>query len=246
MSRILTAAEICERSLRAIGAFPLTESAADAEYLREAMFWLDLVMAQKAGTGELFFLVSEALPIEITNGTSQYDLNQALGSNLPADRLQFPLEAWLEDAAGNRTPLTIAKRQTFQAVCNDGTTGAPTMIYIDRLPTTPKMQIYPTPATSDPQAYTIMLVVQTYAPNVAPAGVTGTKPDASILTKFRQAWQRWLILKLNIDLAGGPIRKLPQTSIDNWKREAEAAEEALEAFENQEHDTEEPVCEAWG
>ena len=97
MSQVLTAKEICERALRAIGAFPVTDSAADGEQLREAMSWLDLYMGEFAGGNEIFFLVQQQLPIVITNGTGTYDLDDALGANLPIDGTQFPIEAWLLD-----------------------------------------------------------------------------------------------------------------------------------------------------
>jgi hypothetical protein len=120
------------------------------------------------------------------------------------------------------------------------------MIQIDRLPTTPILRIRPVPASTDPKTYTLKLVVQTYAPNVAPGGVTGTLPSGSVLTGFRQAWQRYLIFRLADDLASGPIFKLPQGSLSEFQKKWKAAEAELEAFENQEHDTEPPVCEAFG
>lgn len=242
MSRQRTAKEICERALRAIGAFPITDSAADGEQLREAMEWLDIIMAERAGVQRMFSLIPATLPILLTNGTTSYDLNSALGADLPVDRVQFPVEAWIEDAAGNRYPIEIATRETFEGVSKADTPGRPVMIYIDRLAVSPKLSIYPTPPTSDPTVWTIKLVVQTYAPNVSPGGVTGTTPSASVLTNFRQAWQRWLIFQLSHDLGSGPIFKLPETSLTRFAGNAKVSKDDLNAFENQEHDTEAPVC----
>lgn len=245
MSQVLTAARICEEALGAIGEFPVTSSAPDGEYLRRAMTWLDLNMAQLAGTTELFFIVPATISFTLTNGTSSYNLYSALGAELPLDRVQFPLRAWLEDAAGNRSPLDIVGSDVFEAVPLATETGTPTMIHIDRLPTEPRLRIYPTPAASDPATWTVYLDVQTYAPNVAPSGVTGTQPSSSVLTGFRQAWQRWLIFQLAADLASGPIIKLPKASLDEFRGQAKDAKEALLVFENKEHDTTDPLCEAW-
>jgi hypothetical protein len=66
------------------------------------MTWLDLIMAQQAGSTRMFNLIPDTLSITLTNGTTEYDLNTALGADLPLDRVQFPVEAWLEDDAGNR------------------------------------------------------------------------------------------------------------------------------------------------
>ncbi len=245
MSQVLTASKICEEALGAIGEFPVTESAPDGENLRRAMTWLDLNMAQLAGTTELFSIVQATLSFTITNGTSSYDLYTALGTNLPFDRVQFPRKAWLEDAAGNRTPLEIVTRDKFEAVDKATETGTPEMIHLDRLPTSPKLRIYPTPAATDSTVWTIKLVVQTYAPNVAPSGVTGTQPSSSVLTGFRQAWQRWLIFQLAADLGSGPVRRLPKTSLDEFRGQAKDAKDALLVFENQEHETTPPITEAW-
>lgn len=246
MSQVFTAKQICERALRAIGAFPITESAADGEQMREAMTWLDLLMAEIAGTGTLFFLHTATLSVPITNGTSSYNLNNALGTDLPPDRVQFPLLAWLEDAAGNRHPVEIDTRGKFEDVSLGTQPGRPYRIYIDRLADpSPTLKIFPTPATSDTTVWTLKIEVQTYAPNVAPHGVTGVL-QAGVLHKFRQAWQRYLVLRLNIDLGAGPILKCSTERLTNWRLEAATAKAALEAFENRPHDTEPPVCEGWG
>lgn len=246
MSKVLTASQICSLALRKIGEFPVTESAPDGEKLREAMSWLDLIMAETAGVDRIWSLVTATLPIPITNGTQKYDLQNSLGASLPIDRVQFPVGAWLEDQAGNRTPLDIVTLDAFECEPKMAQTGVPCRLHIDRLPT-PTLRIFPTPDVADTNTYTIMLSVQTYAPNVAPGGVTGTQPSASILTGFRQAWMRWLTIQLAVDIGSGPVQKLPETTLAPWRAEALASKTRLLAFENREHETSPPVCEpAWG
>lgn len=246
MSRVLTASEIGGLALRAIGQWPITESAPDGEMLREALTWLDLNMAELVGTERVFAFVPATLDVPITNGTQDYDLEATLGADLPVDKIQFPVAAWLEDGNGNRTPLEIATRQKFESVSRLDESGAPCRIWIDRLAATPTLHIFPTPAVTDTNTYTIKLDVQTYAPNVAPTGVSGSKPSGTFLTDFAQAWQRWLVLQLSADLGSGPVIKLQQQSIDNFTNKAGAAKVRLLAFENREQDTEPPICEAWG
>lgn len=246
MSKVLPAAQICAEALRAIGAFPVTESAPDGEQLRTAMTWLDLIMAQLAGTTRVFALVPATLEIAIVNGTQQYDLTTELAADLPIDRTQFPVDAWLEDGDGNRSPLTIVTRNKFEDVSKTSETGVPCWIYIDRLPSSPQLYIFPTPDSTDTTEYVIKLVVQKYAPNVAPAGVTGTQPSGSIAHGFSVAWQRHLIAQLAHDLGAGPIVKLPETSLNRFMGMAAQAKAQIEAFENREHDTEPPIVEPWG
>jgi hypothetical protein len=244
MSKVFTAKEICERALRNIGAFAITDSAADGEQLREAMIWLDLIQAEAAGTMRLWSQIPQTVGFALTNGTGTYNLHQSLGAELPPDKVQFPYECWWEDEAGRRSPIDIVTRDVFEQL-EATETGAPTKVHIDRMPT-PTARFHPVPAAEDPGVYRIKLVVQTYAPNVAPGGVTGSTPSASVLHQFRQAWQRWLILKLSIDLGGGAIKKINQQSLDNWRKEEEPAKKALEAFENREHENTPPCCDPWG
>jgi hypothetical protein len=245
MSQVLTVSEICGRALRAIGSFPLTETAPDGEALREAMSWLDLIMAEFAGAHRLFFLVPDTIPLTIEAGKSAYDLETDLGADLPLDGIQFPAFATLDDGNGNRSPVEIVARDRYELLCRPAQTGTPKIAYVDRLPS-PTLRIYPTPASSDPNTYTLMLVVQRYAPNVAPTPVSGVQANVNKLTGFRQAWQRWLVAQLAHDLGSGPIKKLPEPSLTRFSAMAAQAKSDLLAFENREHETTPPICEAWG
>ena len=327
MSNVYSAKELCERALRAIGAFPVTDSAADGEQLREAMTWLDLILAENAGINKLLFLIPSPTLVQftITNGTGAYDLIAALGANAPVDGVQFPVAAYLSRTAGNETvasfasvpdtiilgltatdlttpanipdgttvvavnyttgevtlsapcaiqvgdslqfstapsptdlivtaigqltnyrrhPIPLVKRDEFMATHNPAETGPPRMVYIDRLPDS-QLYIFPTPQVSDPSSYILELDVQTYAPNVAPAGVTGTQPQGSVLTNFRQSWQRYLIAQLSHDLGCGPIFKIQEQSLNRFGKMAADAKGRLEAFENREHDDVPPIAEPY-
>lgn len=246
MSLVLTAKQIGERALRAIGAFPVTDSAPDGEQLAEAMRWLDLILAQEAGTGVIFSLIPATLTIAISNGTQTYDLSVALGADLPPDKIQFPVRAWLEDSSGERQELEIVGRAKFEDVADPDETGRPCMVYIEQLTAIPHLSIYPTPATTDTETYSILLDVQTYAPNVAPTGVSGSQASGTALTNFRQAWQRWMIAQLAHDLGSGPIYKIGEASLNRFGKMAAEARASLLAFENREHTTEAPVCEPHG
>lgn len=246
MSRVLAASEICARSLRAIGAFPVTESSADGEQLREAMHWLDLILAETVGTDRIFSRVyPTTLPLTITNGTQSYNLFNSLGTALPPDKLLYITGAWIEDAAGNRYEVEVVGRETFEDVPDLAETGKPCRLTVDRTEN-PTLRIFPTPASTDSETWTLKLVGQQYAPNVAPGGVTGTIPSGSALHQFGQAWQRWMVLQLAHDLGSGPIFKIAETSLTRFQKQADDARGRLDGFENAEHETGAPVCEPWG
>lgn len=243
MSQVFTARQLCERALRVINAFPVTDSAADPEHLREAMFWLDMLLGQLAATEELLCLVPSPTQVQftITNGTGNYDLIGALGANAPVDGIESPKAAYLQWPSGRRTPLEIVARDTFMERHDPAETGPPRMVYMDRLPDS-QLFIHPIPAVTDTNSYVVIIDVQTYAPNVSPAGATGAQPKATDVTKFRQGWQRYLVFQLSHDLGSGPIFKRPEADLNRWGKAAATAKAELLAHENREHDDEPPIC----
>lgn len=250
MSAVLSAVQICERALRAINAFPITDSSADGEQLREAMIWLDMILAENAGANKIFSLIPspEQVFFNITNGTGNYDLTDALGANAPSDGVQDPLAAYIEFTNGDgvvvRHPIPIVPRAVYMSKRLPERNGRPEMVYIDRIPDN-QLYIYPIPPSTDTNVYKLVLDVQTYAPNVAPAGVTGTQPQSEVITKFRQAWNRFFCFQLAHDLGSGPIFKLPEASLNRFGKVASTAKADLLAYENREHDDLPPIGEGW-
>lgn len=245
MSRLFTANEICAQALRAIGKFPVSESAPDGESLRTAMFWLDLILAYVSGTHELLFQAPETLTFDLVAGQSEYPLANTLSANYPTDGIQFTKGVWLQDAGGNRYDIEIVGRKNWQDKSKPSETGVPCEVYIDRL-TSPTLYTYPTLPDDETATYTLYLDVQTFSPDVSPGGVSGTQPSGSIKTEFRPAWQYWLIFKLAIALGIGPVTKVSPQTLKELKEEERVSFAKLEAFENREHDSEPPLTQAWG
>lgn len=246
MSRVLSAAEVCALALGAIGQLPVTETAASGEDLRRAMSWLDLRLADLVGTERVFSrLPSGTLSFAIVNGTQSYNLEATLGVDLPTDRIQYIVDCYIEDADGNRSRIEVVTKEMFENVTDLAEIGKPTRIHIDQNPT-PTLRIFPTPPTTDTTVYRLHLVVQRYAPNVAPSGVTGTNPDASVLHDMGQAWQLWMVCQLAHDLGAGPITKIGEASLNRFAKMAGDSKERLLAFTNREHETTPPICASWG
>lgn len=246
MSNILSAKDICERSLRAIGAFPVTESAPDGEQLREAMFWLDMELAELSGTNPLLFQQQEPTGFALTPGEREYRLSNAMGSAYPSEGIQFPRGAWLQDEDGNRYDVTIISRSAWNAKAEPEQEGRPEEVYLDRLLEGPTLYTFPTLPEDEEETWTLYLDVQTFSPNVAPGGVTGKQPQGSIKTLMRPAWQRWAVFRNAMDIGAGPVAKISESSLTRFQKYAEQALAELLAFENREHDTEVPGTMPWG
>ena len=231
MSVLFTAKQICEMALQAIGAYSINDTAAEPEHLKRALSWFDLNMAELAGIQRMFWLVPSTLTISLTANTRTYDLLDTLGASAPADGIQFPVEAHLDDGSGNRTSLEILRRDEYEGLAKLTTTGTPDRIYIDRL-IEPTMSVYPIPTVSTDK---VKLVVQTFAPSFASSRTGGSA------TGLRAAWQNWAVNKLAASIGNGPIRKLPRPEIKDYLQLAENSKQELLAFENREHESGPPV-----
>jgi len=231
MSLLFTAKQICELALQSIGAYSINDTAAEPEHLKRALSWLDLNMAELAGVQRMFWLVPSTLTISLTANTRTYDLLTTLGASAPADGIQFPVGAHLEDGNGNRTPLELLRRDEYEGLSKLTTTGTPDRIHIDRL-TEPTMSVYPIPTVA---TFKVELVVQTFAPSFADSR------DGALATGLRAAWQKWAVNKLAASIGNGPVRKLPRQEIIDYEQLADISRRELLAFENREHESGPPV-----
>lgn len=231
--------EICERALRKINAFPITDTAADPEHLNEALYWLDMVLAELSGHARLWWWLTGTLSFALAASTQSYALKATLGSGYPAEGLLYPVECWYEDAAGNRTPLKIVRRDTFEERVKAGQTGDPAMVWIDRLGE-PTLWVWPVPAAT---GKTLKLVYQTLSPQVAVQQPAGRPAQGNAPIDFPATWNLWAVTRLSAELGDGPIRSLPSSRIEAWRGQAERTKQMLLAFDNREHETEPPIIE---
>jgi len=227
-----SAYRIAEMALGKIGAFPSTDSAADPLEMRIALDWLTIIMAELAGKRRVFWLVPDTLTIPLTATVQEYDIQSVLGTAYPELGVQFPIEAWIEDAAGNRCPVEIITRSVFESYEDRDRTGPVRTIYIDRL-YPPTMWTYPILADTS-TTYSIKLEVQTFAPDFQ------GKTDKS--TGLRSAWQMWCIYRLAACLGDGSIKRIPTEEIVGFRKEAEASYNDLLTYEQREHESTPPVC----
>ena len=228
MSKLWKAAGICERALRKIGAFSVNDTAADPEELAEALYWLDLAVAELAGTEQCQWLIPTTLSIALTANTPSYDLSTALGTANPTDGVLFPIEAWIRDSSGNDTPIDIIRRRDFEDIEDKDKSGIPDRIYIDRLNEDQNIFIYP---VVDETGYSIRLLCQTYAANLGGTGQTAT---GNIAHGFSAEWQKWMVLQNSADIGSGPVRRLPVSETDRIRAEAGQSLAKLMAYSNRE------------
>lgn len=232
MSKVWKVSGICERALRKIGAYSINDSAADPEELAEAVYWLDLAVAELAGTSHCVWLVPTTLTIPLSADTATYDLSDVLGDDYPTDGILFPIEAYVRDDDDNDTPIEIVRRRDYEEITDKATSGKPDRIYIDRLADDQNISVYPVPTDT---SYSIRLVAQTYAPDFVGSNLRAV--NGNVAHGLSAEWQRWMILQNAADIGSGPVRRLPPGEISEIRRDAEISKARLLAYSNDEKDS---------
>lgn len=239
MSKLWKASGIAERALRKIGAFSINHTAADPEELAETLYWMDLAMAELAGTEECQWLIPSTLSFALDADTVSYDLANELGTSNPTAGVLFPVSASIRDSSGQDWPVEIISRRDYEDIVDKDEGGRPDRIYIDRTSDT-QVKVHPVPSdTGD----TLRLVVQTAAPSVLGGTSNG---GGNVAHGFSAEWQRWLILQVSADIGDGPVRRLPPGEIAGIRKEAADAKERLMTHSNREHTSQPRRTRAYG
>lgn len=247
MSRIFSPNLICERALRICGRFPLAESAADGEAMREAMFWLDMIMAELVATSLLLSLVNARVPLVLEPGVARYRVRAIPGAvEQYGGSIQFPLSAHIEGIDGRHdSEVTIVSLDTWREVTNGSVIreGTPTVMWMDR-GNDPYIHVHPVPPLNElpPQPRTLVMSVLSFADDLSPGGTSGDRPNSSTaITQVSVAWQRYLVYALAADLGRGAIAPIAPHRVQGFREEAMIARRQLEAVQNRQWDNELPI-----
>lgn len=231
MARLYASNDIAERSLRMIGEFPITDEAVDSAKLTEALHWLDMLLAEKAGTaGDVVWLIPASFTLDLVGGTQAYDImNDA--TDPPETGIVYVIDAQYVDENGNSKPLKLLNRRDFDAITDSDQSGDPEAIHVDRR-NEPTLKTWPTPAAGV-TGKSIRLTVQTYAPSLTGAG-SDDNGNAETAIDMPAAWNLWAVTALAAEIGDGPVRKLPEGTVTRRRKRAEELWDNLEAHANRE------------
>lgn len=236
--RMLSAKKIAELALQRIGAFSVNDTAADPVHLARTLDWMDLVVQEFTGNTKCFWLVSRRIPIPLTANVSTYDLQDAMGDDLPAGNVLFPLSAMLADASNNETPLTLLDWDQYEEISNKTRSGTPSRIYIDRATPRMELRVHPVPAVA---GFTLYLTAQQYAPDMTAGG--GDIPHG-----LRAEFQMWMVLATATQIGKGPVKRLSLQVSNDLANEANGLRAVLKSYANREQPMrgQPERTEAWG
>jgi hypothetical protein len=213
VSVTLTPKAIVEDALRRIGRLSPYDTAADATDLEIGLQQLDLIIAERAGSGSFPWLVPTSVPVPLdTAGKASYDLaGLAVGS-----KVQFVTAAMLKPATGDEAPLSILTRLAYDSIENKAERGDPERILVTRSPA-PILFVHPVPAIT---TLTVKLTIQTFAASFS-------DDKGKVAHGWPEAFQRWMGIELACDLGDGPIRQLSEGKLGRMQKRAADAWRAL-------------------
>ncbi len=230
--------KLAELVLQKIGAFTVNDSAADPVHLARTVDWMNLVVQEFTGTTKCFWLQKRQIDIALDANEDEYDLLDAMGTQLPPGNVLFPIGATLSDANGNELPIRIVDWDEFDAIPKKTATGTPCIIYIDRTAIRPMMKVYYVPTVD---TYTLKLTVQQYAPDL-------TRNAGDTAHQMRAEFQLWMILATAAQVGAGPVKRLALQVKNDIAAEAGNLRARMTAYANKEQPMsgEPQRTEAWG
>lgn len=241
--RLLSAAKLAELALQRIGAFSVNDSAADPVHLGRALEWMDLTVQEFAGTTKCFWLISRQIEIPLDAATITYDLQDAMGDQLPPGNVIFPISATLrhpnEGGRFSETPVEIIDWEKYEAIAQKDATGVPCAIFIDRV--RPRMTMYVVEPAATDSTYTLLLTVQQYAPDL-------TRNAGDTDHQMRAEFQLWAVLATAAHIGKGPVKRLSLQTSNDIAQEAGTLRARLTAYANREQPMrgQPERTEAWG
>lgn len=221
MSRLLSCNALVDHALREIGSFSPYDVSADQAQHEIGLERLDLLIAELAGTENLWFLRPSRQTVSVPISVRSFSLAGRLSPALQffSDvRITFPEAPEVERA------LTLMRRSVYDAIENKDDTGDPRVIVIDR-DDSPSCAIYP---TANRTGISLVIDGQAYA-------ATAMDNLGKNASGFPAAWQRYLIKTLAIDLGSGPITTIPPDERQQKQGEAAQSKSLLLSRNNREN-----------
>lgn len=209
MPNYLTAKDIADRALQRIGAFPATQSQADAGELRRALQWLDMLLNDVGAKRPIAGRWS-LLDIPLEAGVGDYDLADYVGA---AGDAQHVFSVNVVDGNGRVTPATMLwEEEAAEKDLNQK--GSPCSVVVTR-DIYPQIKVYPEPVQADvDNGRVLRLRLQTYAEAIDYTGIADSDPG------LRPGWYLWASNALAYEIGNGPVRRLNEDELTRIQKDA--------------------------
>lgn len=215
------AKKTAENALKTIGAFPASQSQADAGELRTTLQWLEMLLNSIAGYRPLagFWRVID-IPIE--GGIGDYHLVDYADSA----ETQHVFSVNIVDQNGDVEPIHMLFEN--EAVEENLKLTGRTCRCVVTKDVFPILKLFPAPTIEDENAGRILRIrVQTYQAAIDDTGVGKEKLNV------RPSWYLWLTKKLAYEIGCGPVRRLADGELKRLQTDADLLENLLLARDGQ-------------
>lgn len=206
MSKLFSAREIGVLALRKIGVVSALETSANEGKLLVALQQLDLILSEKSGTTRLWNFVPQELTFSYTADAESVNITSLLGANNTLDMFKAAYNDDTDDE------ITLLRRDEFDLYKNGGLfpfiTGRVLYVASDG-DDTYSAYLRPVPT----EAITIRITGQRFSPSVSDA----TSSSSNLAHGFEKPWQRWMVYALAADIGDGPLARIPETRLADWR-----------------------------
>ena len=233
MPTFQTAKKVAENALRTIGAFPASQSQADASELRIALEWLEMILNMQSGIRPLAGFW-DIIDIPLEAGVGDYLLSDYID-----DGVQEIFSVSVVSSSGAVSPVDMLF-ESEAALENLAQTGHTCRAVVTK-DADPYLKIYPKPVQLNVDAGEILRVrFQTYHSTIDPTGVADTDIN------LRPAWYLWITKRLSFEIGSGPVRKLGERELGQLESAADRMENQLLARDGKNTSKGPPVTEPYG
>jgi hypothetical protein len=214
MSRTFSAAEVVQMAAWKAQVVGPAKSL-DQQRLNTGLRYLDMLVAEIAGTSNHFWEAPGPQSIPLVADQASYAFS------LLDTSLQFFHKAWVRTSNGEDTPLTLLNEREWADVGNKSQSGVPDRIWIDH----GASKIYPYPIIGTNSTHTLYILGYGFPSDL-------TKTNGTVAHGLPDAWQRYLVTRLALDVGDGPLIKAPASDRDRWDREARSLLKDLNGYNN--------------
>lgn len=222
---MFSVADVVTQSLRYVSVVSPYDIDAPAAEFDIALQNMNMILAEQGAANTKWYNVPTDQEVLLKPAQALYDLEFELSTKT---KLMMVIDAHLKDNTTKAlSPLKLLRRSEFSNSYEEGKTGHPDAIYIDKL-TEKTMWVMPMLPTGSTQSLSVVLTGIGYPVDVAEA-------DGKADLGYPDAYARYFALLNAVDIGQGPVVTLSPSRIDRLAAMADRAKISLEAFTNREN-----------
>jgi hypothetical protein len=216
-----TSKDIAEDALRYVGAFPPSQTQADAAELKVALRFLETILQYHVGVRPALGTWA-TIDIPLVASKSEYKITDHMDEDWAAEVFSIGVVG----TNGDYDPLTLLGADDFVKLPT--ASGTP-IYYKNSILVAPVISVNPTPVAADVTAGNVLRVrIQKYQVATDPTGIADNDLN------LRPSWHLWATNAVAYEIGKSPVRRLPEGELARFEKDRDRYEAALLAKDGQE------------